>query len=149
VLAQEQTFGEYRIERRVGVGRVGAIYRATHLRLGRPVALKVVPPERTTDAETRARLVRESVLVAKLDHPNIIPIYEAGEIEGSLFIAMRWVDGTDLETTLAQSGALPPTQALRIAQQVAGALDAAHAARLLHRDVKPANVLLTRPGTCT
>ena len=91
-------------------------------------------------------MLRESRLAASLDHPNVVPIYEAGEADGRLFIAMRYVDGTDLKALLGREGALAPARAIAIAAQVADALDAAHAKGLVHRDVKPSNVLLDQQG---
>ena len=128
----------YRIEELLGRGGMGEVHRATDLRLGRPVALKLLAPSVATDE----RLLRESRLAAGLDHPNVIPIYEAGEREGRLFIAMRYVDGGDLKALLRREGALDPARAVAIAAQVADALDAAHRRGLVHRDVKPSNVLL-------
>ena len=94
----------------------------------------------------RARDRRESRLAASLDHPNVVPIYEAGDADGRLFIAMRYVDGTDLKKLLRREGALEPARAIAIAVQVADALDAAHASGLVHRDVKPSNILLDQQG---
>src|SRR5207342_2184152 len=117
-------------------------YRAEQARLGRKVALKIVSPEFSDDPKARARFLRESQMAAAIDHPNILPIYEADEADGVLFIAMRLVEGTDLAARLA-AGPLDPRAAAGILTQVAGALDAAHARGLVHRDVKPANILLS------
>jgi len=126
-----------------GRGGMGVVYRAVSLRLGRTVALKVITPALAPDPEIRARFLRESQLAAGLDHPNVIPIYEAGEHEGTAYIAMRFVEGSDLARLLREHPeGLPPRLATDIVAQVAGALDAAHARALVHRDVKPANVLL-------
>jgi hypothetical protein len=135
----------YRIEKRLGQGGMGIVYRAEHLELGRKVALKVLSPELAGSQVFRERFIRESRLAASLDHPNVIPIYEAGERDGLLYIAMRWVDGDDLGALLAREGKLEPGRAVALLSQVAGALDAAHRKGLVHRDVKPGNVLVA-PG---
>src|SRR3954467_4719029 len=140
-LSDGSVFAGYRIEEVAGQGGMGRVYRATQEALNRPVALKLIVPELTDDPDFRARFKRESLLAASIDHPNVIPVYEAGEAEGRLFICMRWVDGTDLRTLIASEGRLELDRAISIVQQMAGALDAAHAAGLVHRDVKPANVL--------
>src|SRR4051812_45677879 len=132
-----------RIESVAGRGGMGIVYRATQLSLGRPVALKLIAPEHAADAGFRERFQRESRMAAAIDHPNVIPVYEAGEEDGRLYIVMRWVEGTDLHRELRSGGRLAPARAAMIVNQVAGALDAAHAAGLVHRDVKPANVLLS------
>jgi serine/threonine protein kinase len=136
-------FAGYRIDRRVGRGGMGVVYRATDLSLDRPVALKVLTEELANDPQFRRRFVSESKLAASLDHPNVIPIHAAGEHDGILFIAMRLVPGDDLRTMLRAHGRLEPERAIRLIAQVASALDAAHAHGLVHRDVKPANVLVT------
>ncbi len=107
------------------------------------MAIKLIATERSLDPEFRERFKAESRIAASIEHPNVIPVYEAGEDDGLLFIAMRLVDGIDLAQLLSSRGALEPARAVRIVAQVAWALDAAHAHRLVHRDVKPANVLLT------
>jgi DNA-binding beta-propeller fold protein YncE len=133
----------FRIEGLAGVGGMGRVYRATQLALNRRVALKVIAPELADEPDFRARFERESHLSASIDHPNVIPVYEAGEAEGRLFIAMRWVEGTDLRSVIVAEGRLDPERAVAIVEQVAAALDAAHRGGLVHRDVKPANVMLT------
>ena len=145
-LAPGGTFAGYRIEALVGRGGMGVVYRATDLSLERPVALKLITPELARDAHFRARFLREPRLAAALDHPNVVPIYEAGEREGQLYLAMRYVSGSDLKTTLEREGSLTPQRALPILEQIAGALDAAHRRGLVHRDVKPANMLLDEDG---
>ncbi|MBE2314928.1 serine/threonine protein kinase [Solirubrobacter sp. CPCC 204708] len=132
-----------RIESVAGRGGMGIVYRATQLSLGRPVALKLIAPEHAADSDFRERFQRESRMAAAIDHPNVIPVYEAGEEDGRLYIVMRWVEGTDLHKELRAHGRMDHARAARIVHQVAGALDSAHAAGLVHRDVKPANVLLS------
>ena len=110
--------------------------------LGRTVALKLVAEELAQDATRRERFKRESRIAASIDHPNVIPLYEAGEEDDVLFISMRWVDGTDLRAVIDSGGPLEPARASRLVAQIASALDAAHARDLIHRDVKPANVLI-------
>ena len=141
-----ETFGGYTIESLLGRGGMGAVYLAVHARLERKVALKVISPELADDPDFRARFLRESQLAASLDHPNVIPIYDADEVDGVLFLAMRYVAGPSLKGLIRQRGRLAPAETLRIAQQIGGALDAAHGAGLVHRDVKPANILVAEPG---
>ena len=133
----------YRIEGLAGEGGMGRVYRATQLALNRQVAVKVIVPELAHDEDFRRRFQRESELSASIDHPNVIPVYEAGEADGRLFIAMRWVEGTDLRSVIVREGRLDPDRIVAIVEQVAAALDAAHSGGLVHRDVKPANVMLT------
>ncbi|HEY1595357.1 MAG TPA: serine/threonine-protein kinase, partial [Thermoleophilaceae bacterium] len=133
----------YRIEAVAGRGGMGVVYRARDAALDRVVALKVIAPEYASDSKFRKRFVRESLATAGVDHPNVIPVYDAGEgDDGQLFIAMRFVEGEDLGTLLHESGALAPVLAAEIVAQAASALDAAHRRGLVHRDVKPANVLI-------
>ena len=134
----------YRVDELIGRGGMGEVYRALDVRLGRPVALKVLAAGVAGDERFRERLLSESRLAASLDHPNVVPIYEAGEVDGRLFIAMRYVPGSDLRAVLRREGKLAPARAVAIAVQLAGALDAAHRGGLVHRDVKPSNVLLDR-----
>jgi DNA-binding beta-propeller fold protein YncE len=136
-------FAGYRIEGVAGEGGMGRVYRATQMALKRQVALKLIVPELADDAGFRVRFERESELTAAIEHPNVIPVYEAGEAEGRLFIAMRWVSGTDLRSVILNEGRLEPSRVVAIVEQVAAALDAAHRGGLVHRDVKPANVMLT------
>jgi len=135
----------YRIDAVLGRGGMGEVYLATHLGLDRKVALKVLTPRLAADQQFRERFVRESRVAASVDHPNVIPIYEAGESDGELFIAMRYVEGTDLRAVLHQEGGLDDSRVIQIIRQVAGALDSAHAHGLVHRDVKPGNVLIAVP----
>jgi serine/threonine protein kinase/DNA-binding beta-propeller fold protein YncE len=141
-LAPGAIFAGHRIEEVAGRGGMGVVYRATQLALDRTVALKVIAPGLMEDGATRHRFVRESKVAASLDHPNVIPIYYAGEERGIAYIAMRYVGGHDLRTLVRAERRLQPARAARIVAQVSAGLDAAHAAGLVHRDVKPANVLL-------
>jgi ABC-type branched-subunit amino acid transport system substrate-binding protein/outer membrane protein assembly factor BamB len=140
------TFSNYRVDSLLGRGGMGVVYLARDESLERPVALKLIAPELLQDEEFRARFLREPKLAASLDHPNVIPIYEAGEHDGQLYLAMRYVKGTDLRATLERDGKLSPESTIEILSQVAGALDAAHDRGLVHRDVKPGNVLLDQAG---
>jgi hypothetical protein len=131
----------YRIVEAIGQGGTSVVYRAEHVRLGRAAALKLLTPG-LGHADFRERFLRESKLAASLDHPNIVPVYDAGEEGDVLYIAMACVDGSDLKALLVNEGRLPLRRALRIVAQIASALDAAHARGLVHRDVKPANILV-------
>jgi predicted ATPase/Tfp pilus assembly protein PilF len=132
----------YRISGLLGRGGMGFVYEAEHQVLKRKAALKTLSPELGGGDEFRERFIRESQTVASIDHPNIIPIYDAGELGGLVYIAMRYVQGPDLEQLLEQTGTLDPQQTLTILEQVAGALDSAHAHEIIHRDVKPPNVMI-------
>ena len=138
--------GTYRIESFVAHGGMAFVYEATDMRLGRHVALKLLAPPPTQESDFRERFMRESRFAASLDHPNIVPIYEAGEADGLLFIAMRFVGGVNLDTRLQQVTRLDSTHAMAVLAPIADALDTAHAAGLVHRDVKPANILLAETG---
>jgi YVTN family beta-propeller protein len=135
------TLAGYRIERLLGRGGMSVVYLAEDLRLGRRVALKLIAPDLAADERFRERFLRESRIAASLDHSNVIPIYEAGEADGLLYIAMRYVQGTELKSVLA-AGRLSTARAVDLISQAASALDLAHARGLVHRDVKPANILL-------
>src|SRR5262245_33401976 len=121
---------------------MGVVYKAYDPRLKRNVALKLVAPELSEDERFRERFLAETEVAASLEHPSVVPIYDAGEVDGQLYIAMRYVEGGELKTLLQQEGPLEPVHALAICSQIAAALDAAHARGLVHRDVKPSNVLL-------
>src|SRR3954469_7162558 len=133
----------YRIRGRIGRGGMGVVYRATDLSLDRTVALKVLAEDVASDPDFRRRFGAEWKPAAPLDAPNVIPIYAAGDADGVLFIAMRFVEGDDLRNVLREEGRLEPGRAVKLIAQVASALDAAHAHGLVHRDVKAANVLVT------
>ena len=135
-------FGRYRVEAVIGRGGMGVVYRARDRKLDRVVALKVLSDERATDPSFRERFLRESRLLASIDHPNIVPVYEADEADNDLFIAMRFVQGPELRRIIERDGPLAPSRAATIIAQVADALDAAHAMGLVHRDIKPANILV-------
>ena len=140
--APGSTFAGYRIESLAGRGGMGIVYRATQLALARPVALKLVASQYAADESFRERFKREWETAAAIDHPNVIPVYEAGEAQGHLFLAMRFVEGVDLANLIAREPSLDVGRAIRILAQIASALDAAHARGLVHRDVKPANILI-------
>ncbi len=141
-LDAESVLAGYRVTGLLGRGGMGFVYEAEHLLLRRKAALKTLAPELGGGPEFRERFIRESQTVASIDHPNIIPIYDAGDHEGLVYIAMRYVKGPDLEKLIKQGGTHDPSEALSILEQVAGALDAAHAREVIHRDVKPANVMI-------
>ena len=132
----------YRLDEQVGRGGMGVVFRATHIALERHGAVKLIAPELAANEEFRRRFQRESRLAASIDHPHVIPVFDAGDEKGQLYVAMRYVEGTDLAGLIAREGCLAPLQAVEIISQVAAALDAAHERGLVHRDVKPANVLL-------
>jgi serine/threonine protein kinase len=140
------TFAGYRIESLIGRGGMGVVYRAWDVSLERPVALKLIAPEQAENERFRARFLKEPRLAASLDHASVVPIYQAGEHEGQLYLAMRFVEGSDLVSLLGRQGRLEPARSLAILAQIASALDAAHRKGLVHRDVKPANVLLDQQG---
>ena len=140
-----QVFAEYTIVRRLGAGAMGEVYLAEHPRLPRRDALKVVAPQVSSDPEYRERFNREAQNAATLSHPNIVTVYDRGEFEGQLWLTMDYVEGTDAAELLTQHRkGLPPDEVVRIVTGVADALDYAHQRLLLHRDVKPANILLAK-----
>ena len=137
-----QTLSHYRLVEKIGEGGMGVVWKAEDTTLDRPVAIKVLPEEFSTDAQRLARFEREAKVLAQLNHTNIAAIYGVGEDRGVHFLAMEWVEGQDLARRLAQ-GPLSVEETLRVGQQIADALEAAHAAGVVHRDLKPANVVLT------
>src|SRR5262245_15127716 len=147
-IASGVEIGGYRVEELIGRGGMGEVYRAHDRRLDRNVALKILAPRYADDDGFRERLLRESRLAASLDHPNVVPVYDAGEADAGFYLAMRYVEGADLRPLLRRGGPLAPARALAIVSQVADALDAAHAKGLVHRDVKPSNVLIDERGHC-
>jgi serine/threonine-protein kinase len=142
-LSAGDEFAGYRIERRLGRGGMGIIYLAIELGLERSVALKLIAPEAAADEVFARRFAEESRIAASIEHPNVVPIYAAGEEDGVPWIAMRFVPGSDLQRRVAREGRLQPADAVSLIAQVGNGLDAIHAAGLVHRDVKPANVLLS------
>jgi hypothetical protein len=145
-LAVGTQFAGYVIEGVAGQGGMGIVYRARQLRPSRIVALKVISPQLASDSEFRERFARESDIATSIEHSNVIPVYDVGEERNLLYIAMRYVEGTDLRSVIAAEGRLAPHRAVNIVVQLAAALDAAHAHGLVHRDIKPGNVLIAREG---
>jgi pSer/pThr/pTyr-binding forkhead associated (FHA) protein len=143
-LPLDSVFAGCRIEEVIGRGDMGVVYRAEELALQRTVALKLIVSEYSRDERFRERFRRESRIAAAIDHPNVIPVFDAGDEKGVLYIMMRLVEGTDLRAVIDEEGGLDPLRAARIVRQVGAALDAAHSRGMLHRDVKPSNVLLAR-----
>lgn len=136
----------FRIESVLGQGGMGTVYVAEQTSPSRKIVLKLLRPELSRDVAFRRRFVHESEAAASTEHPNIVPIYAAGEADGALYIAMRYVNGDDLRERVARDGPIPSDRAIEIVSHVASALDAAHARGLVHRDVKPSNILLDRQG---
>src|SRR3954467_7563552 len=132
----------YRIEERIGRGGMGVVYRAEHLNLRRRAAVKIIAPDLAESDGFRERFTREARIAAALQHPSIVTVYDAGEVDGLLYLAMQYIEGSDLAAMLRDDGRLRPYRAIDVCRQVAAALDAAHAMGLIHRDVKPANVLI-------
>jgi serine/threonine protein kinase len=145
-LSAGDEFAGYRIERQLGRGGMGVLYLAIEPGLERRVALKLIAPEAAADEVFARRFAEESRIAASIEHPNVVPIYAAGEEDGIPFIAMRFVSGSDLAHRLAREGRLEPPAAVALIAQVGNGLDAIHAAGLVHRDVKPANVLVAEMG---
>jgi serine/threonine-protein kinase len=142
VLPKEVEFGRYRLFEKLGQGGMGAVYRARDTTLGRDVAIKVLNPEHASEPGYQERFRREAYAAARLANPNIIPIYETGEIDGRLYLVMPIVDGIDVHQALDRDGPMSPQKAVRVVEQVAAALDAAHKSGLVHRDVKSSNLLM-------
>ena len=141
-----EEFAGYRLLSVLGRGGMSIVFRAENPRLGNVIALKVLDPELANNDVFRSRFLEESRIAASMNHPNVIPIHDTGSSDGLLYIAMRYVSGTDLRQMLKQRGALPADEAVFLVSQAARALDAAHRRGLVHRDVKPAN-LLVEQGT--
>ena len=138
--------GNYRLETLIGRGGMGVVFRGTQIDLGRSVALKIINPSFAAEEDSRKRFVREARTGAAVEHPNALPIYEVGDERGLLFISMRYIEGSDLFRVIQREGYLEADRVVRLVRQIAAALDAAHAARLVHRDVKPHNILITQHG---
>src|SRR4051794_40536520 len=145
-LAEGSVFGGFRIERTLGHGGMGIVYLATELRLDRQVALKVIRTELAGDEDFRARFRSEQLTAASVEDPRVVTVFGAGERDGLLYVAMRYVPGRDLGQLVAADGALNADDAARLIAQVADGLDAVHAAGLVHRDVKPHNVIVDEDG---
>ena len=145
-LTEGQSFGAYRLVQVAGTGGMGIVYRAEQRSLGRTVALKVIRPEIAQSGDYRLRFLREARLAAAVDHPHVVSVYEVGEYAGRLYLAMQWIDGLELRTLLDRQERLDPERAVRTGVQLAAALNAVHETGLLHRDVKPANVLVRDIG---
>ena len=139
----EVAFGRYRLLSLIGEGGMGRVYKAHDTEIGRDVAIKVLPPELSTEPGYRQRFRREAHIAARLTEPHIIPIHDTGEIDGRLYLVMPIIDGIDVHTLLDREGPMSPQRAVHVIEQLAAALDAAHAAGLVHRDVKPSNALST------
>ena len=145
-LGKGDRFGDFEILEVAGRGGMGIVFRAMQVSLGRPVALKVISPEVSDQPDFRVRFERESRLAASIDHPNVVAVHGAGEIDELSYIAMQWIEGTNVADAL-EPGPLPLARTAAIGEQMANALDAAHATGLTHRDIKPGNILLRRIGS--
>jgi serine/threonine-protein kinase len=141
---QEALAGHYALERELGRGGMAIVYLARDVRLDRPVAIKLLPPDLAAHDKLRDRFMREARTAARLSHPHIVPIHAVDEVRGYVFYVMSYVDGETLAERVANRGPLPPREASRLLQEVAGALAAAHGQGVVHRDVKPGNILLER-----
>src|SRR3954451_13539291 len=144
IALQSALAGEYSLDRELGRGGMGVVYLAREVRLARPVAIKVLPPALSADPELRASFLREAQTAAALTHPNIVPVYGAGERGGFVYIVMAFVDGMTLGERIRSRGPLLPGQAARVLREVAWALAYAHGAGIVHRDVSAENILLER-----
>lgn len=139
----EVAFGRYRLIDEIGSGGMGKVYRARDTVLPRDVAIKVLPADRAEEPGYQERFRREAHIAAQLTEPNVLAIYDAGELDGRLFLVMPVIKGIDLDRWLKRHQRMPPKLAVRVIEQLACALDAAHAVGLVHRDVKPSNALMT------
>ncbi|HET9984525.1 MAG TPA: serine/threonine-protein kinase, partial [Longimicrobiales bacterium] len=140
--------GRYQALRKIGEGGMGQVYLARHLRIDRLCAVKVLHAHLTRDPESVGRFSREATTAARIRHPNVVEIHDCGEgDDGLVYIAMEWVEGKPLAQLLRDEGAFEPERATRLARQIAGALGAAHQAGIMHRDLKPDNILVAAPGT--
>ncbi len=145
-IAGGERFGSYRIESRIGQGAMGTVYRASGDDRSEPVALKILRAELAQDPEYRQRFLHEARAATTITHPHLVTVLDAGEVEGLPFLAMPLVAGEPLDVVLRARGPLRPEQVVRIATEIGSALDALHAAGLMHRDVKPANILIEPDG---
>jgi len=143
---ENHVLGHCKLIRKLGQGGMGAVWLARHETLDKDVAVKVLPPGFVADSEAVARFLREARSAARLEHPNVVQVLDAGSQDGIHFIVMQLVDGTDLEKLLKKKGRFPVADTLAVAKRVALALGAAHAIKLVHRDIKPANIMITKPG---
>jgi serine/threonine protein kinase len=139
--------GRYRVERTLGKGGMAAVYLAHDAELERPVAIKVLAEHLASDEAFRERFLREARMAAKLSHPNVVHVYDQGDEDGIPFIVMEYVEGTTLGDELRRSGPFPPARVVDLALQICGGLEHAHASGLVHRDIKPGNLLLREDGT--
>jgi len=138
--------GQYEIVEQIGRGGMGTVYNAVHTRLKRPVAIKVLSAGRLQDPQAIARFQREMEAVGRLDHPNLVRAHDAGEVDGQHFLVMEFLDGTDLTKLVRQGGPLPVADACEVVRQAALGIQYAHEHGLVHRDVKPSNIMLTTAG---
>src|SRR4051794_28940901 len=148
LLAPGAVLAGYRIESVVGRGGMGVVYRARELELDRVIALKVIAPELVEDEDVRERFLHEARAAAAIEHPHVIPVHAAGERDGVAFLAMRLISGDDLRRLVRREGPMAPARAARFVVQIGAALDAAHRVGIVHRDVKPGNVLVAAEDHC-
>src|SRR5256714_12637842 len=141
--------GRFRIECEIGTGGMGTVYRATHLGLERPVAVKIIKPEFAADRDVTERFMREARTMARLRHPHAAMIFDAGNLpDGRHFIVMEFVEGTTLSEALAREGRFTPERVVRIASDICDVLEEAHKLGIIHRDLKPSNIMLNERGVC-